>query len=77
MENLSNKIIVSDVEFVLNLIENMLIKQENNIFNYMNECSIDLATKSHFENIFYEILTPKGTLARIKMEMLADGRSIK
>ena len=68
---------VSDSDFIFNLLEIMLNKQEEDIVNYMNECMTQTERNRHGENIWWYLLRAKGTLAEIKMEMLVDGRKIE
>ena len=68
---------VSDSDFIFNLLEKMLNKQEEDIVNYMNECMTQTERNRHGENNWLYLLRAKCTLAEIKMEMLVDGRKIK
>ena len=68
---------VSDSDFILKKIEEMLNKQEEDIINYMNTVMTQTERNRHGDNIWGYLLRAQGTLAEIRLEMMADGREIK
>ena len=68
---------VSDSDFIFSLLEMMLNKQEEDIIDYMNESMTQDERNRHGDNIWNYLLRVQGTLAKIRLEMIADGRKIK
>lgn len=68
---------VSDSDFIFNLLEKMLNKQEEDVVNYMNESMTQTERNRHGDNIWSYLLRAQGALAEIRLEMIADGRKIK
>ena len=68
---------VSDSDFIFSLLERMLNKQEEDIIDYMNESMTQDERNRHGDNIWNYLLRVQGTLAKIRLEMIADGRKIK
>ena len=67
---------ISDIDFIFNLLENLLNKQEENIVNYMNKFMTQEERNRHGDNICNYLLSSMGTLAEIRLRMMADGRKI-
>jgi hypothetical protein len=72
MEN--KNIEISNAEYILNLLFKKLSEQEKEIMGYINEAMTPNERYRHGDDIFNHILSPQGTIAEIKMRMIAEGR---
>lgn len=67
---------VSDSSFIFDKLKELLDKQECNIIEYMNECMSQDERYQHGENIWRFLENADGLIARIKIDMLVDGRCV-
>lgn len=67
---------VRDSDFILTLLEKMLNKQEEDVVNYMNDFMTQPERNRHGDHIWGFLLRSQATLAKIRLEMMADGRKI-
>ena len=67
----------SDSDFILESFKKLLIEQENNIVEYMNKYMTQEERNKHGDNIWGFLARADGALAKIRMEMMADGRQVK
>lgn len=76
-EKKEKKMFPRNSDFIFNLLEKMLNKQEEDVVNYMNESMTQTERNKHGENIWGYLLRAQGALAEIRLEMIADGCKIK
>ena len=67
---------VSDSCFIFNKIKELIDKQESNVIEYMNDYMSQDERTNHGENIWRFLENADALIARIKIDMLVDKRSI-
>lgn len=72
-----NNPVVSDISFIFSKMKEFIDKQECDVVEYMNEDMNQNERYNHGENIWRFLLKSDALVAMIKIEMLANGRSIE
>lgn len=66
----------SDTTFILDKVKELLKYQRSKIVDYINESMTNEQRELHETNLLCYVITPEMLEAKIKCELLADGRRI-
>jgi hypothetical protein len=65
---------MNDIEFILERLEKILDKQESDFTWYVNKYFSKEEAIKHSDNMYNFLARKQGTLAMLRMELMADGR---